>query len=136
MTLVRAAGPAGSAAAGLVLGYVVDAVVGDPRRGHPVAAFGRLAAALERRAYAPSRVRGTAYAALLVGGTAVIAAGGERLARRRVARVALTAAATWAVLGGRSLCGEAATVADQLERGDLAAARVQVTHLVGRDTSL
>ncbi|MDQ3150796.1 MAG: cobalamin biosynthesis protein, partial [Actinomycetota bacterium] len=27
-------------AAGLVLGAVADAVVGDPRRGHPVAAFG------------------------------------------------------------------------------------------------
>ncbi|SER38765.1 cobalamin biosynthesis protein [Microlunatus flavus] len=123
-------------AAGLVLGYVADTVLGDPRRGHPVAAFGTVAAALERRLWAPSRPRGTAYAAVLVGGAALLGAGLERAAgRRRVARVVVTAAATWAVLGGRSLGREAATVAEQLERGDLAAARVQVTHLVGRDTT-
>src|SRR4051812_47114502 len=117
MTLVRAAGPAGSAAAGLVLGYVVDALVGDPRRGHPVAAFGRLAAALERRAYAPSRVRGTAYAALLVGGTAVIAAGGERLARRRGGRGAPPPAAALGVVGGGPPCGGGATLAPPPQRG-------------------
>ena len=46
-----------------------------------------------------------------------------------------TAAATWAILGGRSLGREASTLQGQLESGDLAAARVQLTHLVGRDTS-
>jgi adenosylcobinamide-phosphate synthase len=45
----------------------------------------------------------------------------------------LVAAATWAVLGGRSLSREAITIANQLEAGDLAAARDHVTHLVGRD---
>jgi adenosylcobinamide-phosphate synthase len=36
-------------AAGLAAGVTLDALFGDPRRGHPVAAFGRAAAALEAR---------------------------------------------------------------------------------------
>ena len=36
-----------SRALGLVLGVAADAVLGDPRRGHPVAAFGRVAQRLE-----------------------------------------------------------------------------------------
>jgi len=122
-------------AAGLLLGYAVDAVVGDPQRGHPVAAFGRLAAGVERRTYASRRGPGVAHVVLLVGGSALLGGAAERLARRPVARVVVTAAATWAVLGGRSLRREAAILADQLGRADLAAARVQVTHLVGRDPS-
>ncbi|NUR85944.1 MAG: cobalamin biosynthesis protein CobD, partial [Nonomuraea sp.] len=48
-------------------------------------------------------------------------------------RVAWTAAATWAVLGGTTLAREGALMADALEAGDLAAARERVTHLCGRD---
>jgi adenosylcobinamide-phosphate synthase len=47
---------------------------------------------------------------------------------------AATAAGTWTVLGGRSLAAEAEAVAAHLERGDLPAAREQLTHLVGRQT--
>jgi adenosylcobinamide-phosphate synthase len=46
-----------------------------------------------------------------------------------------TAVATWTVLGGASLDREAHQVAGLLESGDLPAARQQLTHLVGRDTS-
>ena len=53
-------------AAGLIAGVALDALVGDPRRGHPVAAFGRAAAALEARDYADSRRRGAAHAAACV----------------------------------------------------------------------
>jgi adenosylcobinamide-phosphate synthase len=100
-----------------------------------VAAFGRLAAALERRTYASHRTAGAVHLGLLVGGSVVLGLAAERLTPRPVARVLVTGAATWAVLGGRSLRQEAAILAGQLEAGDLAAARVQVTHLVGRDPS-
>ena len=122
-------------AAGLLLGYAADAVLGDPRRGHPVAGFGTVAGALERRVWAPSRACGAAYAGLLVGGTVLLGVAAERGAGRPWARVLVVGAATWTVLGGRSLWREADAVAGHLERGDLAAARVQVTHLVGRDTT-
>ena len=49
--------------------------------------------------------------------------------------VLLTAAATWAVLGGRSLRREAMTIADQLAAGDLPRRARQVRNLVGRDTA-
>lgn len=120
--------------AGIAAGLIADALLGDPRRAHPVAAFGRAAAALERRVYADDRVAGAGYA--LVG---VCAAGGlgalaDRVTRTRpVARAGLTAVATWTVLGGTSLAREARRMADALESGDLAAARDRLPHLCARD---
>ena len=121
-------------ALGLLLGYGADLMLGDPRRGHPVAGFGRLAAALERRTYRDSRAAGAGHTAVLVIGTVSAGIAAERVAHRSpIIRVALTAAATWAVLGGRSLRREANTVATRLAAGDLPGARRQITHLVGRD---
>lgn len=118
-------------AAGLALGFIADRVLGDPGRYHPVAGFGRAAAALERRLYTSSVPRGALYTGLLVGGGVALGA----LLDRRRSRLPITAVAAWAVLGGRSLEREAAAVGALLENGDLAAARRRLTHLVGRDTS-
>jgi adenosylcobinamide-phosphate synthase len=111
---------------GLLLGVIADALLPDPRRGHPVALFGAAAGRAERVLYADGRWRGTVFAAACVGGVVALAAA-------LPARAALVAAATWTVLGGRSLRVEAAAVAELLDAGDLAAARRQITHLVGRD---
>lgn len=119
-------------AAGLVIGYAADSLLGDPRRGHPVAGFGRLAATLERRLYDDRRAPGVLHVAVLVGGAAALGWYGGRVAGRAPL---VTAAATWAVLGGRSLDREAAAVQTLLEAGDLPAARQRLTHLVGRDTA-
>src|SRR5207244_3401929 len=51
----------------LASGYAADVAFGDPRRFHPVAGFGKAALAAERASYAPSRGRGAAYAAAVVG---------------------------------------------------------------------
>jgi adenosylcobinamide-phosphate synthase len=48
-------------------------------------------------------------------------------------RAAVVAAATWTVLGSRSLRVEGTAVADLLDADDLGGARERVTHLVGRD---
>lgn len=125
-----------SRSAGLALGFAADRVFGDPARFHPVAGFGRVAAALEHRMYGDSRARGAAYTFLLVGATAAFGAAVERGTRDRpIAHTLATAAATWTVLGGTSLGRESSTLQGQLECGHLAAARVQLTHLVGRDTT-
>uniref|UniRef100_UPI0025F84E87 cobalamin biosynthesis protein n=1 Tax=uncultured Aeromicrobium sp. TaxID=337820 RepID=UPI0025F84E87 len=65
-------------AAGLLAGYALDRWFGDPRRFHPVAGFGRAAAALERRTYADSIGHGAVYAVALVGGAAAFGAVVER----------------------------------------------------------
>lgn len=119
---------------GLLVGFAADRLVGDPRRLHPVAGFGAVAAALERRTYADDRIRGAVHTAMLVGGAAGLGMVAEVASTRPVARTVVTAAATWAVLGGRSLEREAGAVLAHLAADDLPAARVRLTHLVGRDT--
>jgi len=123
-------------AAGLAVGYLADRVAGDPNRGHPVAGFGAAASWLEARWYADRRAAGVVHSGALVGAAVALGAVFERLiSNRSWSTVVTTAAATWAVLGGRSLSREAATVAGQLADGSLLAARDQVRHLVGRDTA-
>jgi adenosylcobinamide-phosphate synthase len=114
-------------ARGLLAGVALDALTGDPRRGHPVAAFGRAAGALERRLYADSRARGAVFAGVCVLGAAGL---GAVTARRRSLP---TAAATWAVLGGTSLAREGTAMQASLEAGDIEAARARLPHLCGRD---
>jgi adenosylcobinamide-phosphate synthase len=122
--------------AALLGGWTADLVMGDPRRWHPVAGFGRLALAVERAVYAPSRARGALYCASLVGAAAVA---GELLARatRRagLGRGAALAALTWAALGGRSLAREATGIAERLAREDLDGARAALPALAGRDAT-
>jgi adenosylcobinamide-phosphate synthase len=124
-----------SRAAGLALGFLADRVFGDPSRFHPVAGFGQAASRLEQRLYADSRARGATYWCVLVGTTTVAGAAVERAARTRpFALTAVTALATWTVLGARSLDREAYLVESMLDT-DLSAARRRLTHLVGRDTT-
>jgi adenosylcobinamide-phosphate synthase len=113
----------------LLSGWAADQVLGDPRRWHPVAGFGRLALALERTLYAPSRARGALYAGALV----ALAALGAEAAARVLPRRLVLAACTWAALGGRSLAREADAVAADVRSGDLGAARKALPALVGRD---
>jgi adenosylcobinamide-phosphate synthase len=137
VTALPGAGGATTAdAAGLLTGFVLDAVLGDPRRFHPVAGFGRAAGALERRLYAPNRWAGTAFTTVAVGVPVAVGLAAAALTRGRpVVRAVLVAAATWTVLGGRTLRRESAVMAAHLESGDVAAARGRLSHLCGRDPS-
>ena len=123
-------------AAGIALGVVVDALLGDPARGHPVAVFGRWAGVLERRCYAPSRARGAGYTVVAVTGPVLLGLAAERVtARSPVARTLVTALGTWIALGGTSLVREGMLMAGALETADLSAARERLTHLCARDPS-
>ena len=131
----RTAGPADwPLAGGIVAGVLADALVGDPRRGHPVALFGQAATRIERFRYADDRARGAAFTAcceaLAVGPALAVA----RLARQRpVARLAWAGTVTWAVTGARSLTAEADRVQRALLAGDLPGARRLLPNLCGRD---
>ncbi|MBB5978824.1 cobalamin biosynthesis protein [Kribbella solani] len=130
------AGPGVSRALGLAFGFAADRVLGDPQRFHPVAGFGQAAARLERPLYADSRASGAAYTTLLVGATAAAGLLAERATRRHpVLHTAVTAAATWTVLGARSLEREAEAMAGLLEEKDIPAARDRLSHLCARDAS-
>jgi adenosylcobinamide-phosphate synthase len=119
---------------GAAAGLLGDLLLGDPRRGHPVAVFGRTAGAVERVLWRDHRGWGALHTAVCVGGAAGLAAVASRAVRpSRAASVALTAAATWAVVGGTTLGREARAIGDALADGEIETARERLPHLCGRD---
>ncbi|MGW1499774.1 cobalamin biosynthesis protein [Streptomyces mirabilis] len=119
---------------GAAAGLLGDLLLGDPRRGHPVAVFGRSAAAVERVLWRDHRGWGALHTALCVGGAAGLAAVASRAVRpSRATSLALTAAATWAVVGGTTLGREARAIGDALADGEIETARERLPHLCGRD---
>ena len=119
---------------GAAAGLIGDLLLGDPRRGHPVAVFGRAAGAVERVLWRDHRGWGALHTAVCVGGAVGLGAVAQRVVRpSRTASVALTAAATWAVVGGTSLAREARLIGRALEAGDVEGARERLPHLCGRD---
>jgi adenosylcobinamide-phosphate synthase len=127
---VRPAAAAGAVAAG----YAADRLLGDPARFHPVAGFGRVAGALERRLWRPSRTAGLLYTATLVGGVCVATGLAERALPPR-GRPLFAALAVWAALGGRSLERAALALRAAVSAGELERARALAPTLVGRDPS-
>lgn len=120
--------------AGIAAGVVADAVFGDPRRGHPVALFGRGAAALERHTYSDSRFAGTLHTAGLLVAVALVGALAERAGGR--AGGCAMAAAAFVSLGGTSLCRTGEQMAALLEVGDIDGARLLLPSLCGRDPAV
>jgi adenosylcobinamide-phosphate synthase len=121
-------------AIGLLLGVAADGAMGDPQRWHPVAGFGKASQRLERALYRDHKVPGMLYTGLLAGATVLAGVAVERAGRRRpVVQLVSTAAATWAVLGGRSLAVEGAAIGRELDSGSLTAARERLPNLCGRD---
>ncbi|OBJ73394.1 cobalamin biosynthesis protein [Mycobacterium sp. 1274756.6] len=120
-------------AAGIALGYLLDAAVGDPRRGHPVAGFGQVAAVLERATYRDNRLAGAAHVAVLIGGLAGLGWAVGRARPTAAGQLIATAAATWVALGGTTLGNTGLVMADLLDAGDLDAARRLLPSLCGRD---
>lgn len=78
---------------GAVLGFVGDLLFGDPARGHPVAVFGRLAAAAERVLWRDRRGAGAVHTALCVGVAVAAVRGTARVASGMSARTASRAPA-------------------------------------------
>jgi adenosylcobinamide-phosphate synthase len=120
---------------GVLLGYLADLVLADPRAGHPVAGFGAAAASLERFTYRDSRAAGTVHVAVLVAAVSLIGAAMRRQAGRFgvCGSIVSTAAATWVALGGTSLARVGSAMGELLGHDDLEGARRLLPSLCGRD---
>lgn len=121
----------------LLLSWLADVALGDPRRGHPVAALGSAAARLETLTYRDSRAAGAGHTVIVVSAAVGAAVLADRALRRLpVLHTAVTAAGIWACLGGTTLGRTGAAMADAVAAGDLYAARAIVPSLCGRDPAL
>ncbi len=143
-----------------VMGLVVDRLVGEPpARLHPVAWFGRVMRAVERRLWRDGHAAGTVHAAIGLGlgvgaGWALEATAGlvgaispsvsepkisepkisePKISGPSVSALGPTVAAAWVATAGRALSRAALDVSTALEVGDLARARSLLPGLVGRD---
>lgn len=118
----------------LPLAVLLDAALGEPRRAHPLVAFGRLAHALERGLHADTRLAGAAAWLLAVLPIVVVVAWLRASVSPWLA-LGIDVIALWSALGLRSLGEHARPVAQALRRDDLPAARAAVGCMVSRDTA-
>jgi adenosylcobinamide-phosphate synthase len=128
---------------GAAAGLALDRLLGEPPAAHPVAAYGRLMAAVESRLWHDSRWWGTAFTATGVGlgaaagaalgGTGELCFGRGRGGPSGRTVCAGTGLATGVVVAGRALATEARAVAAALDAGDLNRARALLPALCGRD---
>ena len=123
-----------STALAVIAAVVADALLGEPRRWHPLAAFGGLAEALERRLNRGEdrRWRGAGALGLLVAAPAVL---GGLLAAIPGLGWVVTVALLYLTIGMRSLSDHARAIAEPLVRGDLPAARIVAGRMVSRETA-
>ena len=119
---------------------LLDQWLGEPRRGHPLVAFGVLANWLEARlnpaAPEQGRFRGVLALVLAVLPLTLLAAALVWVVQDSPWVQGLVSAfVLWLAIGRRSLLQHAAAVATPLQQGDLAGARRAVAMLVSRDTA-
>src|ERR1700722_407362 len=82
-------------AVGLLAGAAADAMLADPRRAHPVAAFGRAAETLEKLVYRDSRAAGVGFGIACVGAAVGAGVVAERMCRGRASYPLLVSICTW-----------------------------------------
>jgi len=115
---------------------LLDVLLGEPRRGHPLVGFGRCAQWLQLRLYRDSRIAGVlAWMLAVLPAVALCALLQCALWRWSPwAGAAFATLALYVALGLRSLGEHAVAVAAALARDDLPAARAAVARIVSRDT--
>ena len=119
-------------AALLLAGVALDLLLGEARRWHPLAGFGRVAAVLERRCNRGAFAQGAAAWTLAVAPPVALAfwstaAGGWTA-------LVLHAVLLYFCLGLRSLRDHMLPIRDALARGDLPLARTLTARIVSRET--
>ncbi|MFP6559900.1 adenosylcobinamide-phosphate synthase CbiB [Paraburkholderia sp. B3] len=119
-----------------VAGVVVDHWLGEPRRAHPLIAFGKLANRLEERLNTGRRGRPLGLVAWLAAvAPPVLAAAFLVAILPWPLAAALHVALLWFALGARSLADHIAPIGAALAQRDLARARELTSRIVSRDTA-
>lgn len=129
---------------GLIAGFILDMIVGDPRViPHPVQIMGLLISSLEKlfRRIFPKTDTGEKIAGLVLLLIVVILTGGVSLVLLLFCYklspwigFVLETVMCWQCLAAKSLRDESMKVKKALDSGDLAASRSAVSMIVGRDT--
>jgi adenosylcobinamide-phosphate synthase len=117
----------------MIVAVLVDVWLGEPRRAHPLVAFGRMAMWMEARLYGDKRGNGAAAWLLAVGPMVVLL----WLVLHQMPwwiRSLIAVYVLYATLGLRSLGEHALPVAHALQDNDLDTARRAVGRMVSRDT--
>lgn len=118
----------------LTLALMLDRLLGEPRRAHPLVGFGQVARWIERRLYRDARGAGAmawSMAVLPIVGLVGIA---QVHWRASAWSVVFGAVVLYLAVGQRSLGEHAEPVAQALDCGELGAARALVGRMVSRDT--
>lgn len=118
----------------MLAAVVLDWLLGEPRRWHPLVGFGRLATGLEHRLYQSSRLRGVLAWALAV----LPLTGLAWVLERHTGPVIGGVFSVWALyfaLGHKSLHEHLRPVTIALIAGDAATARKYVSRVVSRDAA-
>ncbi len=119
-----------------VAAVLLDALLGEPRRAHPLVAFGRMAQRIEARVHADRRANGVlAWSLAVLPPVLVCAALVRALAAWPWMQAAVSTLALYLALGMRSLGEHARPVAAALDAGNLDRARGAVARMVSRDTA-
>lgn len=117
----------------MLVALLLDAWWGEPRRAHPLVAFGRLVALIERCLYADRRSRGAlAWCLAVLPLVALLAL--LRAPLPALPGCVFDAVVLYVAVGRRSLAEHALPVAVALDAGDLEGARQAVGRMVSRDT--
>ncbi|MEP7044725.1 MAG: adenosylcobinamide-phosphate synthase CbiB [Dokdonella sp.] len=122
----------------MLAAVALDVWLGEPRRAHPLVAFGRLAGWIERRLFAHRHLAGAAAWACAVLPIVALAGLVVHVAASLSSWLAVAVGATllYVTIGLRSLGEHAQPVANALADGDLDAARTAVARMVSRDGAL
>ena len=117
-----------------LVAVLLDRLLGEPRRWHPLAGFGALAGRLEQRLNDGSVLRGALAVLLLVAPVVMATVLLITLLPPWLAW-SCQALGLWLVIGARSLAEHGRAVVVPLRAGDLPAAREQVARIVSREAA-
>ncbi len=123
----------------ILAAVLLDQLLGDPRRFHPLAGFGMLAQRVEKTFYGPADtaaagryIRGIAAVTVLLVPPVLLVA---IMHKAGIFGMLFSTVVLYFAIAPRSLCEHAERVASAFSAGDLPAARHAASMLVSRDTS-